>query len=119
MGSMDRMQPLLVAATTAPGGDGSFGADMHREMVRVKEDPDRAPHVFTYILNLPLDADIYDERNWYVPNPALGDFLSLEEMRRMALEARNDPVPRARLPPVPAQPDAVVGSPLDADAPLG
>lgn len=92
MGSMDRLQPLMVAATTAPGGDESFGADMHREMVRVKEDPDRAPHVFTYILNLPLDADIYDERNWHIPNPALGDFLSLEEMRRMALEARNDPV---------------------------
>jgi phage terminase large subunit-like protein len=89
---MDRMQPLLVGATTAPGGDDSFGADMHREMVRVKEDPSRAPHVFTYILNLPLDADIWDERNWYIPNPALGDFLSLEEMRRMALEARNEPV---------------------------
>lgn len=92
MGSMDRLQPLMVAATTAPGDDESFGADMHREMVRVDEDPGRAPHVFTYIRNLPLDADIYDERNWRVPNPALGDFLSVEEMRRMALEAHNDPV---------------------------
>lgn len=92
MGSMDRLQPLMVAATTAPGDDESFGADMHREMVRVAEEPGRAPHVFTYIRNLPLDADIYDERNWFIPNPALGDFLSLEEMRKMALEARNDPV---------------------------
>ena len=92
MGSMDRLQPLMVAATTAPGDDESFGADLHREMVRVTEDPERAPHVFAWVRNLPLDADIYDERNWYIPNPALGDFLSLEEMRRMALEARNDPV---------------------------
>jgi phage terminase large subunit-like protein len=92
MGSSDRMQPLMAAATTAPADDESFGADMHREMVRVAEDPSRAPHVFTWIKNLPLDADIYDERNWHIPNPALGDFLSLEEMRRMAVEARNDPV---------------------------
>jgi phage terminase large subunit-like protein len=92
MGSADRMQPLMVAATTAPGDSESFGGDMHREMVRVLEDPTRAPHVFAWIKNLPLDADIYDERNWYIPNPALGDFLLLEEMRRMALEAKNDPV---------------------------
>lgn len=92
MGSMDRLQPLMVAATTAPGDDESFGADLHREMVRVTEDPQRAPHVFAWVRNLPLDADIYDERNWHIPNPALGDFLSLEEMRRMAIEARNDPV---------------------------
>lgn len=92
MGSMDRLQPLMVAATTAPAADESFGADLHRRMVRVVEDPEREPHVFAWIKNLPLDADIYDERNWYIPNPALGDFLSLEEMRSMALEARNDPV---------------------------
>ena len=92
MGSLDRRQPLMVAATTAPAADESFGADLHRRMVRVMEDPDREPHVFAWIKNLPLDADIWDERNWRVPNPALGDFLSLEEMRLMALEARNDPV---------------------------
>lgn len=92
MGSMDRKQPLMVAATTAPAADESFGADMHRRMVRVVEDPESEPHVFAWIRNLPLDADIYDEANWYIPNPALGDFLSLEEMRRMALEAKNDPV---------------------------
>lgn len=92
MGSMDRMQPLMVAATTAPGDSESFGGEMHREMVRVAEDPARASHVLTFIRNLGLDADIYDETNWAIPNPALGDFLSFEEMRRMAVEARNDPV---------------------------
>lgn len=92
MGSMDRLQPLMVAATTAPAADESFGADLHRRMVRVVENPESEPHVFAWIKNLPLDANIYDERNWHIPNPALGDFLSLEEMRRMALEAQNDPV---------------------------
>lgn len=91
MGSMDRKQPLMVAATTAPGDDETFGAQLHREMQRVVDDPDRTPHVFAWIRNLPLDADIWDERNWHIPNPALGDFLSLAEMRKMALEAVNDP----------------------------
>jgi phage terminase large subunit-like protein len=91
MGSMDRLAPLMVAATTAPADDQSFGSDLHREMQRVVDEPARAPHVFAWIRNLPLDADISDERNWYRSNPALGDFLSLSEMRKMALEARNDP----------------------------
>lgn len=91
MGSMDRAQPLMVAATTAPGDDQSFGADLHREMQRIVDDPERTPHVFAWIRNLPNDADIWDESNWYRPNPALGVFLSLAEMRNMAVEARNDP----------------------------
>lgn len=92
MGSMDRKQPLMVAATTAPAADESFGADVHRRMVRVLENPEVEPHTFAWIKNLPLDKDIWDETNWFIPNPALGDFLSLEEMRGMAIEARNDPV---------------------------
>lgn len=91
MGSMDRIQPLMVAATTAPADDSSFGADLHNEMQRVVDDPNRAPHVFAWIRNLPREADIFDESNWYVPNPALGDFLSLDEMRKMSVEAQNDP----------------------------
>ncbi|MEZ0366799.1 terminase large subunit [Mycobacterium sp. pUA109] len=91
MGSADRMQPLMVAATTAPADDSSFGADLHKEMQRVADNPERTPHVFAWIRNLPRDADIWDEKNWSVPNPALGDFLLLSEMRKMALEARNDP----------------------------
>lgn len=91
MGSMDRMQPLMVAATTAPSDDTSFGAEMHREMQRVLDDPTRTPHIFAWIRNLPLDKNIYEEANWYIPNPALGDFLSLAEMKKMVLEAQNDP----------------------------
>lgn len=91
MGSMDRMQPLMVAATTAAGDSESFGGRTHAEMQRIVDDSARNPHTFAYIRNLPLDADIWDEKNWYIPNPALGDFLSLSEMRKMALEARNDP----------------------------
>jgi len=86
-----RVQPLMVAATTAGDDPNSFGKTEHDEMVRISEDPSRAPHVFTYIRNLPADADPWDEANWYYPNPGLGDFLSIEALREEAQEARNDP----------------------------
>lgn len=91
MGSMARLQPLFIAATTAGSDTESFGGLEHHEMKKISDDPSRAPHVFTYIRNTPDDADPFDEENWYYANPALGDFLSLEEMRKMALEAKNNP----------------------------
>lgn len=91
MGSGARAQPLMVAATTAGAGSGGFAAGMHAEMVKVSEDPDRAPHVFTFIRNTPRDANPFDERRWRKANPALDDFLSRKAMREEALEARNNP----------------------------
>lgn len=91
MGSGARRQPLMVAATTAGNDPSGFAAKMHEEMQRVSDDPERAPHVFVYMRNLPVEADPWDEANWAEPNPALGDFLSLEALRKQALEAKNDP----------------------------
>jgi phage terminase large subunit-like protein len=92
MGSGARLQPLLIAATTAGDDPSGFGAAMHAEMERILEDPDRAPHIFVFMRNMPQDADPFCEDNWYWPNPALGDFLSLDAMRQEALEAANDPM---------------------------
>lgn len=91
MGSGARRQPLMVAATTAGNDPAGFAAAMHAEMQRVADDPDRAPHVFVFMRNTPQDADPFDEKNWPLANPALGDFLSKEAMRKEALEAKNDP----------------------------
>jgi phage terminase large subunit-like protein len=86
-----RAQPLMLAATT-PGDDPqSWCGKMHDEMVKIDEAPERAPHIFVYLRNTPIDADPFDESGWAHANPALGDFLSLEALRDEALEARNDP----------------------------
>lgn len=92
MGSGARSQPLMAAATTAGDDPSGFAAAMHAEMQRVIDDPKRAPHIFAYIRNMPEDADPFDEANWWYPNPALGDFLSLEKFREEAQEAKNDPL---------------------------
>lgn len=86
-----REQALMVAATTAGDDPQSFGKAEHDEMQRIADDPDRAPHVFVYMRNLAPDADPWDETNWYIPNPALGQFLSLQSLRDEAQEAKNDP----------------------------
>jgi len=86
-----REQPLMVAATTAGNDPQSFGKAEHDEMQRIADDPSRAPHVFVYMRNLDHDADPWDETNWHIPNPALGQFLSIESLREEATEARADP----------------------------
>ncbi|NUT47336.1 MAG: terminase large subunit [Saccharothrix sp.] len=87
-----RLEPLLIAATTAGNDPASFAKGEHDEFVKIGEDPSRAPHRFVYLRNTPADADPWDEANWYHANPALGDFLSLAALREEALEARNDPL---------------------------
>lgn len=42
------------------------------------------------------DADIYDEATWFRVNPALGDFLSIEEIRRQAKQAKQLPASESR-----------------------
>jgi len=90
-GSGTRTQPLMVALTTAGNDPSGFAGVMHEEMERIAADPGRSDHTFVYMRNLPRDADPWDEANWYVPNPALGDFLSLEALRQEAEEAKTNP----------------------------
>lgn len=91
MGSGARIQPMMVAATTAGTRSTKFALETHEEMARIAEDQSRSPHIFVFMRNAPDDADPWDEANWFHPNPALGDFLSLNAMREEALEAKNNP----------------------------
>ncbi|MFB4294808.1 terminase large subunit [Nonomuraea sp. ATR24] len=103
-----REQELMFSITTETNDSASFGAVMIDDAERVQEDPARSPHTFAFVRkfprtrealerlqrlfaghpDLPVSLDLYDERNWKWPNPALDDFKSREAMRRQALEAR-------------------------------
>lgn len=85
-----RVQPMMVAATTAGDDPSSFAHNEHLEMERVAQDPDRAPHIFVYIRNVPRDADPWDESLWPLGNPALGSFKRWESMRQEAQEAKEN-----------------------------
>lgn len=94
MGSGARLQPLMVACTTAGNDTEGFAGIMHKQMEAIAEHPDlpENKHIFTYIRNTPKDADPWKEENWWIANPALGDFLSLEKMHTAANEARANPI---------------------------
>lgn len=93
MGSGARLQPLMIACTTAGRDLESFAGKMHSEMGRIADQPERSPHIFPYLRNLKPDADWLDERNWHAVNPAIASgFLKLKDMRQQALEAQNNPV---------------------------
>lgn len=49
------------------------------------------PTFLAFIHEVPRDADPWDEKNWYLANPALDDFRSLDEMRITAARARRMP----------------------------
>lgn len=91
-----RIQPMMVAATTAGDSKASFAFEEHEYCRRVVEDPDIDRQRFVFMRNAPDDADPFDERNWYWPNPALGKFLSLETLRAEANEAKLSPLKLAR-----------------------
>jgi phage terminase large subunit-like protein len=86
-----RPQPLLLSATTAGNDPDSFAKTEHEDMLRILAEPELSPHTFVYIQNVPADADPWDESNWYLGNPALGQFLSLEVLRQEAKDARMNP----------------------------
>jgi len=86
-----RLQPLMVAATTAGNDPAGFAAQEHAYSEQVAADPALDRRRLVYLRNMPADADPWDEANWYHPNPALGDFLSLGALRDEAHEARLAP----------------------------
>lgn len=45
----------------------------------------------SFLYTVPEEYDAWDEENWYLANPALGDFRSLTEMRDFAAKARQMP----------------------------
>lgn len=47
--------------------------------------------VVCHLYSVPLDADIHDEKNWILANPALGVFRSLEDVRKMSQKAKDMP----------------------------
>lgn len=98
-----RRQPLLIATTTAAYTSARFALEEHEYGERVMADRMIDPNRFVYMRNTPKAWDWRNEgepadpatgreaTGWYYSNPALGDFLSIENLRAEAREAAQKP----------------------------
>jgi phage terminase large subunit-like protein len=86
-----RIEPLLIAISTAGYDRHSILYEMYAYAQRVLATPDLDPTFLPIIFEAGKDDDWRDERTWHKANPALGDFRSLEEMRIMAARASEIP----------------------------
>lgn len=86
-----RAEPLVIVISTQSADDHSVMAQLtdYGKSVRAGsiEDPTFSAHVFEVAEAL----DVFDEKNWPLANPALGDFRSIEDMRAQAKRARHMP----------------------------
>ena len=98
-----RRQPILIATTTAAYTSARFALEEHEYGEGILSSPASDPARFVFMRNTPRDWDWRDEgkpadpstgepaTGWYHANPALGDFLSIGNLRSEAVEAESKP----------------------------
>ncbi len=90
LGSGTREAPL-VAGFTTPGvrygtdGRDSLAWELYDHAKRIESGEISDPFFFARIWEAPPNCDVHDRDAWRAANPALGDFLSLEDMEAAAL----------------------------------
>ncbi len=90
-GSGTRAQPLTVVITTAGTDKTSVCYEEWEYARKVAAGIVDDPEYLAVIYEMPLDADWTDEREWFKCNPALGDFLDIEDLRKSVREAKEKP----------------------------
>ncbi len=86
-----RREPLWWVITTA-GNDPdrhSIGWEIHDKAQKIISGESINPSWYAKIYCAPEDADIFDEKIWYIANPSLGATISIESVRQEAFSARN------------------------------
>ncbi len=95
-GTGARKEPLMIVTSTQSPEPHHIMSELVDYALKIKDGslpPD--PTFYASLFIAPDDADPWDEKTWFVSNPALGDFRSLEEMRQFAEQARKIPAKEA------------------------
>jgi phage terminase large subunit-like protein len=86
-----RAEPLGLVISTQAYRDDAPLSELIDYGLKVKRGEIKDPSFDLEFWTAPADADPWSERTWKLANPALGDFRSLEDVRRMALQAQRLP----------------------------
>jgi len=86
-----RDEPLIVAISTQAKDDTHFFSEMIDYGLKIKagEVEDESFHLTMFAAS--MTDDPWDPATWAKANPALGDFLSLEQVERQAMQAQRIP----------------------------
>lgn len=80
--------PLTIYISTQADNDQAWFSELVDYGKKVNSGEIIDPAFVAFIYEVPKDADPWDEKNWYLANPALGDFKNLETMRNDARKAK-------------------------------
>nr|WP_314085694.1 terminase TerL endonuclease subunit [uncultured Shinella sp.] len=86
-----RDEPLIVAISTQAKDDTHFFSEMIDYGLKIKDGEVEDESFHLAMFSASMDDDPWDPATWEKANPALGDFLSLEQVERMAMQAQRIP----------------------------
>jgi phage terminase large subunit-like protein len=86
-----RAQPLMLVISTQAASDFAPMSELIDYGLRIERSEISDPGFHLTFYTAPLDADPWKESTWRLANPALGDFRSLDDVERLALQAQRMP----------------------------
>jgi phage terminase large subunit-like protein len=86
-----RAQPLMLVISTQAASDTAPMSELIDYGLRIERGEIADPGFHLTLYTAPLDADPWKFVTWKTANPALGDFRSLEDVRRLALQGQRMP----------------------------
>lgn len=86
-----RAEPLGIVISTQAARDDAPLSQLIDYGLKVQAGEVKDPSFHLTFYTAPIDADPWDPKTWKLANPALGDFRSLEDVRRLALQAQRTP----------------------------
>ena len=84
-------EPLVCVISTQAEDDSALFSELVDYGKKVNAGEIDDPSFLAFIYEVPPEADVWDEDNWRLANPALGDFRSLKELREVAEKAKRMP----------------------------
>ena len=86
-----RKEPLLLVISTQAATSAAPFSQLIDYGIKVKAGDIKDPSFHLTLYTAPDEADPWDVKTWHMANPALGDFRSMEDVRRMALQGQRIP----------------------------
>jgi phage terminase large subunit-like protein len=86
-----RSQPLMLVISTQAARDEAPMSELIDYGLRIQRGEITDPGFHLTLYSAPQDADPWKLATWKLANPALGDFRSLEDVKRLALQAQRMP----------------------------